>query len=417
MGNTLIGNNIVEPFSPLDISGLQLWLKSTDGITESSLRVSAWADQSGNSNNVTQSEPTDQPFLITDNWNRPAISFGNSDSEDTFMVVPAGVAVNMSTGHSVFAVSRTYKEPSVNPIINFTGLHGVLGHFTRVLFTRGGGSNRLSTQAHNHSRSVVGFTADSTGVDFYTETATDSASAVSGSNTAGWVGRWNSDTSSTLSGDIYEILVFNRKLSAVEATRIVTYLASKYHVLPVTTKTVIEGDSIALGTGSTHNCNIPAHINFAGLGITTWAHGTSSDTWVDIDADLSTLTSTHLDAGLSQNRLLVICGSNDLVTQTANTVISRATSYAADAKTDGWDELIFCTVLPRNNITESVRVDYNNQLVALAGGNIDKVVDVRDDADIGAAGANTNLSFYDADQIHPNSAGYAKFATLIAATL
>jgi hypothetical protein len=64
------------PFSPANLSGLSLWLKSDAGVTTSGSNVSAWADQSGNNNNFSGSA------IFTDNYinGKPAIYFNGTNS-------------------------------------------------------------------------------------------------------------------------------------------------------------------------------------------------------------------------------------------------------------------------------------------------------------------------------------------------
>ncbi|OCT15051.1 hypothetical protein A8709_13115 [Paenibacillus pectinilyticus] len=66
---------------PIPSQGLNLWLKADEGVTADAVthKVSAWADQSGNGNDVTQDDPALQPVVVTDavytTNNKPAIKF------------------------------------------------------------------------------------------------------------------------------------------------------------------------------------------------------------------------------------------------------------------------------------------------------------------------------------------------------
>jgi len=69
-------------FSPANLSGLSLWLKSDAGVTTSGSNVTAWADQSGNgfnaNGNVTDGvNPT---FVSNVKNGKPILRFGNSNS-------------------------------------------------------------------------------------------------------------------------------------------------------------------------------------------------------------------------------------------------------------------------------------------------------------------------------------------------
>ncbi|HEY9773364.1 MAG TPA: LamG-like jellyroll fold domain-containing protein [Planktothrix sp.] len=83
-------------------SNLLLWLRSDNGITSSSGKVSSWADSSGNSNTATQSTGTLQPSLTTGALNSgvlPAVTFSGS----TYLGLPTDFA-NMTAGGSIFIV-------------------------------------------------------------------------------------------------------------------------------------------------------------------------------------------------------------------------------------------------------------------------------------------------------------------------
>jgi hypothetical protein len=70
-------------FTPLDLGGVFLWLRSDLGITLNGSTVSAWADQSGAGNNATQSNGSQQPtYSASDaSYNgRPSLSFTNGSA-------------------------------------------------------------------------------------------------------------------------------------------------------------------------------------------------------------------------------------------------------------------------------------------------------------------------------------------------
>jgi hypothetical protein len=68
-------------------------------------------------------------------------------------------------------------------------------------------------------------------------------------------------------------------------------------------------------------------------------------------------------------------------------------------------------MLPRNGV-ETARQTYNGLIRTNHGSYSDALADVETIA-IGAAGANTNLAKYVADQIHPNQSGHDDLKALI----
>ena len=80
-------------FSLTDVDDLQVWLKNNTGITLNGGLVSAWADQSGNNNNATQSTETNQPLA----------SGGGIDLDGTDNFMTLGTALDLN-GFTIFAV-------------------------------------------------------------------------------------------------------------------------------------------------------------------------------------------------------------------------------------------------------------------------------------------------------------------------
>ena len=85
--------NVPSAFSIKDVAGLRVWLPNGAGITLNGGLVSAWADNSGNGNNATQSTETNQP-----------LSSGGGidlDGTDNFMTL---TSVENLTTFTIFAV-------------------------------------------------------------------------------------------------------------------------------------------------------------------------------------------------------------------------------------------------------------------------------------------------------------------------
>lgn len=91
-------------FSPLDLPGLTLWLRSDLGITLAT-GVSAWADQSGNGYNVSQATGSARPTYAASGGpnGRPYLSFNSASSQYLLGSYPGSVLANNCT---VVAVSK-----------------------------------------------------------------------------------------------------------------------------------------------------------------------------------------------------------------------------------------------------------------------------------------------------------------------
>jgi hypothetical protein len=75
---------VSAPFQPSSVPGLVLWLRGDLGISLNGSTVSAWADQSGNGNNATQSTGSSQPVLTTSIGGQQCVSFNASGKTMTF---------------------------------------------------------------------------------------------------------------------------------------------------------------------------------------------------------------------------------------------------------------------------------------------------------------------------------------------
>ncbi|MGH9552116.1 MAG: chitobiase/beta-hexosaminidase C-terminal domain-containing protein, partial [Terriglobales bacterium] len=88
---------------PQRTSNLLLWLRSDIGVTSAAGSVSAWADQSGNSNNATQSTGALQPTLTTGAVNSGVLPTITFDGSSQYLSLPTDFA-NLTAGTSVFVV-------------------------------------------------------------------------------------------------------------------------------------------------------------------------------------------------------------------------------------------------------------------------------------------------------------------------
>lgn len=224
-------------FKPSDLSGLRLWLESDDtttlyqtsGCVTSSSQgepVGCWTDKSGNSNNAVQLISGNRPIYNNSNFNGLAgLSFdGAGDGFD--------LTSSISGTRNIFAVESG---------------HG-------YLFS--GGAERIipffSTSSGMYWNSAPGITAvlapwrneTSEQQSFFSlhssgnyTVSTDATIRLSGTGTSGTniltkIGlKWTGATSvPTWTGNISEIIIFNRIISTTERERIEGYLACKWNL-------------------------------------------------------------------------------------------------------------------------------------------------------------------------------------------
>jgi hypothetical protein len=91
-------------FTPASLTNLKLWVKSDTGITLVGSKVSAWADQSGNGNNLTQGTDANRPTFVSSQLNGyGTVQF---DGINDKMVSPS---FTLAQPETIFIV---YKNPS-----------------------------------------------------------------------------------------------------------------------------------------------------------------------------------------------------------------------------------------------------------------------------------------------------------------
>jgi hypothetical protein len=124
---------------------------------------------------------------------------------------------------------------------------------------------------------------------------------------------------------------------------------------------------------------------------------------------------------LTKRKYLYSCGigSNDAATGGLANATAYANAVAANAqarRTAGADLIALCTLLPRDDatMTEPNRLEYNSNLTnaswRLANG-IDYVFDLAADPVMGVFANCSNITYYQADKVHPQDLGSGLIAT------
>lgn len=206
-------------FSPLDITGCLLWLDAADTntITEALGSVSQWDDKSGQGNHATQETGALQPTTGVNTLNgRNVLRFVEDNQldipkpsgvEDVFVIykttdlvylhftdTPSHASVMAHSGSSVTAITANFGSPTFK-------LNGVSQSW----------SNRgdVFTALDNQSNCLL-----MKGVDLSSWSST--------------INLCNYGSGYSITGDIAEVIFYNRSLSAAEETSIFDYAASKW---------------------------------------------------------------------------------------------------------------------------------------------------------------------------------------------
>ena len=230
---------------PVPQSGLSLWLRGDFGPIVTGSNVTQWSDLSGSTNNATQATSTKQPTLMIAAINGlPSVKFNGTSQ---YLGLTSGFS-NLTSGASIFAI--------ISPV----------GTATKTLFTsaNAGPANMISAQTINTQAKLNaynGTTASSvttaTGaltlskfqlleaVHNGAASATLSVNAaplitgtvqnlINTTRTQNYVGADN--TAATFwNGQLAELLVYSRSLTATEQAGVEGYLIAKYQPFTATT--------------------------------------------------------------------------------------------------------------------------------------------------------------------------------------
>ena len=225
---------------PSDFSDLVVWLKADSGATFDipSKRVSAWADQSGNSNDVAQATTTKQPLRHGyDGANdKTYLSF---DGTDDFFISNANCPIS-SNSYTIFVVAKqNVANSDTFPVFSYVrGSQQILVGFKVDRFysyvTDGSSSLELNTVDSSDYGLVATSLNGATG-----NLVTSINGGANSSSSAGWDASvtWNQTTftlgvkAATFSNtNVEEIIIYNRVLTDDEKTYVKGYLNYKYKI-------------------------------------------------------------------------------------------------------------------------------------------------------------------------------------------
>ena len=247
--------------SPGDVSGnLQLWLKADAGITTSGSSVSKWEDQTSNGFDAKQSTSSRQPTYYDNRTNfNPSLYFNydNLDIPNQNYIFTSKLAKLNGKKLTVFVVDKViggsgYRSPwTTRDDINSNGQHNTKGHILYYQNNKyrywvgkgsGGGWADLNGSDTTGGYEIVTTTstrASSTNVKRYIyqqgkETAGPMNSAFSPNDDKpfriGAGATENTTASYYWSGDIAEVVAYDKKLGNADRHKVESYLAIKYGI-------------------------------------------------------------------------------------------------------------------------------------------------------------------------------------------
>ncbi|HTZ60917.1 MAG TPA: LamG-like jellyroll fold domain-containing protein [Acidobacteriaceae bacterium] len=224
-------------------AGLEMWLKSESATSQFAGGAASWPDQSGQGNDATQTNPANQPGQVEQDGNtcRGAFSFGQNQYFNFNLPIDGWQEM------TVFLVGKSLVDPSAvdsaasssGILWNASALWGstyVTPYQQSVAFSFGttqAGNQLLYTRPVNIgqdftiTRAVHDGSTDSLYVDGQLVLQRGNKLPVlNGTTGSGFIGRGLNNTYFT--GEMSEILVYDRVLTASEASAVEFYLRDKF---------------------------------------------------------------------------------------------------------------------------------------------------------------------------------------------
>ncbi len=218
-------------FVPTDIAGCLLWLDASQivGLNDGD-PVSTWADESGNGNDVTQSNAQEKPTYQTNELNGlPVVNFTPTGGGGTKEFLRRTFSSPLAQPGTVFVVVRSQSTTDSGKIFDGVGSG-------RWLIQPSGGT----WQIFAGSTVLSGGTADTNWHVFSlifngasSEVFVDGVSTITGNPGAAnfdgiTLGGDNGSGTSPLTGDEAEVIIYNSALGTTDRQTVEAYLASKY---------------------------------------------------------------------------------------------------------------------------------------------------------------------------------------------
>ena len=215
--STVTSGTYTIAYSPLPNGSLSLWLKADTGVTANGSNVTQWNDQSGNGTNITSFSSSDYPTYVASGMNGlPVIRFNGTSSEmhNLLSPQPSGSYSCYIVAQGLIPQVETNQSGNNNRILSCPPV-GNADYEGGLAIVCGNLGQAFSRTVETENTTV----ASTTPLVFY------------GLGGMFDQGGYN-DPGEYFTGDIAEVIIYNRTLTAAENTQVLTYLDNKYNISP-----------------------------------------------------------------------------------------------------------------------------------------------------------------------------------------
>ena len=234
---TCVTGGVAPPFIPTSLSGCVLWLRADLGFSAGS-----WVDQSPTGATFLQASSPAQPTLTSSSVNgQPGVTFAAGPQQN--LVGPVSTAAWNLSAFTIYVVAK--------PTASFGAFTTILSKATSAGLSDGygilscGTANEMDCYSGAYTTfAKCGTVTLGTGAVYRGELAEPASAAISGyqngsigtSSTASEVdsavgitlGKYDLAGGGQYSGDINEIVIFNRVLNSTELGQMSTYTTTRY---------------------------------------------------------------------------------------------------------------------------------------------------------------------------------------------
>src|SRR5215471_9045052 len=223
-----ISNNNTFIDTPDKISGLKAWWKADSlGLTDGTA-VSSWGDSSASGIALTQATSANQPIFKTNILNgNPVVRFDGIDDR-----LRAASTLGLSQPNTIFIVVGNWNSSTAGNLVDVAtgdGARQLVAYDTGVALGFYAGTGFVSDAPATHPGYICISALFNGASSTINVNGTQVLTGNPGSNGLGQP-TIGSDGGNAFGGDIAEIIVFNRALTAAERANVENYLGNKYGI-------------------------------------------------------------------------------------------------------------------------------------------------------------------------------------------